>query len=155
MKIRKTRLSPDLRAELKAAIRASVWSMRELADEVGYPGHSDLSRFLKDNQEAKLIYDDRLRKLVDLLNLEETRFLPQFELKLDERLIATMTKQAERHLLKLGRETSSLRGTSFHGFVGLRISGTVEKVFESVFAIDPQGVDDDPDAAAASTPDAA
>ena len=150
MKTRKTKLSPDLRAEIKAAIPGSGWSMRELAEEVGYPDRSALSKYLKDDEEAKLIYDDRLRKLVALLGLEEARFLPQFVLKLDEGLIATMTKQAERHLVKLSDEISSLRGTSFHGFVGLRISGTVEKVFESVFALDPQGVDDDHDAAAAT-----
>ena len=132
------------RAKLKQAIMLDGRGYRELAEviEVSYPR---LNKFV--NHDGATLPVKALRALVEELGLEEREFLQQLELELNEVVINKVTKQVRSHLRTLGREVGTLRGTSFHAFVGIRVRGDLNRVFEGAFPIEPAAETSPEDAA--------
>lgn len=134
--VERVRLSQNQQGLLAAAIQAFSSPQAALARQVGLSS-PELSRLA--NQRRDSVRAAALRQLVAVLGLEYEAFFEQYEIELDDQRLREIEDGLTAQLRHLRSEVRRLHGTTFTAFVGFRVEGAVDKVYEGRITITPTG----------------
>jgi len=133
---RRIRLNERQKIALSEAVIAYEGSQAELGRQVGL-SPADMSRVKKGQKNS--LPRVALRGLVLTLRLDYGSFFEQFELDLDDERIIEIERALSAQLRQLQAEVQgSLKGSSFTLFVGIRVEGAVEKVYQGRVQLEPR-----------------